>query len=61
MALHCRSGPPSGCEAGLRIAEMTRHRIAIGILQPLDMRVVQSDNAQVQILISTSQSFSSVI
>lgn len=59
MALHGRSGQFSGCEAWMRFAEMTRHTIAIGILQPLSMRVCESDSAQMQSLIS--QSFSSVI
>jgi hypothetical protein len=28
-------GQPSGCDAAMCLAEMTRHRFAIGILQPL--------------------------
>ena len=40
-----------GANFGQRLAGMTRHRIAIGILQPLNMQVVRDDSAQVQILI----------
>lgn len=52
--VHRRSGHRLGCELGAD-AEMTRHRNAIGILLPLDMRVC----AQTQAL--KSQSFSRVI
>lgn len=48
MALRSHSGQSLGCDAAMCYAEMTRHRIAIGILQPLGMRVCDCDSAQMQ-------------
>jgi len=44
----CRTafGATLGLRRWMRYAEMTRHKIAIGILQPLGMRVCDCDSAQ---------------
>jgi len=49
IGLQCTAA--QGANFGQRLAGMTRHRFAIGILQPLNMHVVRDDSAQVQILI----------